>query len=69
MYEMTAQHIEILDRLRQGPVSEMDIDSEWDSCRKTQLSQLYGSGYIDIWEGYWNITMKGIAHLTSEVSP
>lgn len=59
MYEMTEQHIEILERLHQGSMSIVELDNEWDSCRKVELSQLRGSGYIDESNGNWYITITG----------
>ena len=55
MYEMTKRHIEILDRLQQGTVSDW---STWADSHQTELSQLRGSGYVNL-DCYWYLTLKG----------
>ena len=59
MYEMTEQHIEILERLHKGSMTIEDIDGEWACCHKAELAQLRGSGYVDVSNGNWYITIKG----------
>jgi hypothetical protein len=60
MYEMTEQHIEVLERLHQSSATIEVLDNEWDSCHKTEMAQLRGSGYIDASDdGNWYITIKG----------
>lgn len=59
MYEMTEQHIEVLERLHQSAATIEVLDNEWDSCHKTEIAQLRSSGYIDVSNGNWYITIKG----------
>ena len=63
MWTFTEEHQIILERLYRSAISAGAI---WDEYKKNKLQDLWSSDYIDLINGHWAITVRGVARMKEE---